>query len=63
MANVCSWCGAVREELSEAIEFVCAECMSNRKRPEGEIIDRREWKPWMPAGDYPDLNKKDTRRL
>ncbi len=64
MANVCSWCGAVVEELSESVEFVCTKCASDGKeRLEGEVIDRREWKPWMPAGEYPELNKKDTRRL
>lgn len=63
MANVCSWCGAVCDNVSETIDFICAECASKSDRAEGEIIDRREWKPWMPVGDYPDLNKKDTRRL
>jgi len=63
MANVCSWCGAVVEELSESVDFICAKCAPQEGPAEGEIVDRREWKPWMPAGEYPDLNKKDTRRL
>lgn len=63
MAAVCSWCGAVIDQPSETIDFVCAECASSKDRAAGELVDRREWSPWMPAGDYPDLNKKDTRRL
>ena len=63
MANVCSWCGATVEQPSESVEFICEACASAQGPSEGEIIERRAWKPWMPAGDYPDLNKKDTRRL
>lgn len=63
MAITCSWCGAITEDASEDMSFLCCDCAASLENKEVKKEQtKRPWRDWMPAGPYHDLNRGDTRR-